>query len=321
MPALRRLVLSALALAALTFPASAAAIVNGHAPTREYPFMAALEWQGSQICGSTLVAPEWILTAAHCITEEDGSLTPAKDLTFQIGGVEYVGSPIDFYEQNDMGERIGATQVIRHERYQSPEDSSYDIALVKLARPSKYAPVPLADPATQKARWAPGQEGIVIGYGGPFYQAPSVLGDLQQTEVPLVDDEECAAAYNDRAFGATGVVETTTMVCAGNLEGTEDSCQGDSGGPLFVSDGAGGLLQAGVVSWGFACGLPNFYGVYARVGDTPLNTWIQSRITPATTTASKRKASAKRRTATKRASAKRVAAKRRALERRTAALR
>jgi transmembrane protease serine 9 len=57
-----------------------------------------------------------------------------------------------------------------------------------------------------------------------------------------------------------------------------DTCQGDSGGPLMVGDGAGGLLQVGVVSFGTGCGYPTQYGVYARVGDGPLHAWLASQL-------------------------------------------
>jgi secreted trypsin-like serine protease len=270
-----RLSILAAMVAALLLPAQASAIVNGTPPTRDYPFMAALEEDDFQICGSSLVAPQWILTAAHCVVDS----TP-QQLTFQIGGVDYVGSPLDFYEQNDMGERIGATEIIVHEDYQSPESSSNDIALVKLARPSVYPPIKIADPATQKALWAAGEMATVMGYGGPFFQVPSPTSDFQEAKVPMVADADCDESYNGLTAVpfVAGTFEPVTMVCAGNFEGTEDSCQGDSGGPLVVEDGAGGLVQVGVVSWGFACGLPNYYGVYGRVGDSALYNWIQPKI-------------------------------------------
>jgi hypothetical protein len=54
------------------------------------------------------------------------------------------------------------------------------------------------------------------------------------------------------------------MLCAGKIDGSQDACQGDSGGPLFFNDGSS-WQQAGIVSWGYQCGVPNFPGIYTRV--------------------------------------------------------
>ena len=52
-------------------------------------------------------------------------------------------------------------------------------------------------------------------------------------------------------------------------QGGIDACQGDSGGPMVTRatgvDSAYSL--AGVVSWGFGCASPGYYGVYAKVSN------------------------------------------------------
>lgn len=48
------------------------------------------------------------------------------------------------------------------------------------------------------------------------------------------------------------------MFCAGTLG--KDSCKGDSGGPVVLNG-----KQIGVVSFGYGCAKPKFYGIYTKV--------------------------------------------------------
>jgi len=44
-----------------------------------------------------------------------------------------------------------------------------------------------------------------------------------------------------------------SQICAGELDGSEDTCQGDSGGSLYVRDTVDGktkFVTAGIVSYG-----------------------------------------------------------------------
>ena len=95
---------------------------------------------------------------------------------------------------------------------------------------------------------------------------PSVL---QEAQVPITTDAYCAGAYSD--------FDATTMVCAGYPQGGVDTCQGDSGGPMFGGSGTGRRV-VGVTSFGEGCARPGKPGVYARVGDTKLNTWLKSQV-------------------------------------------
>ncbi|HVL95183.1 MAG TPA: trypsin-like serine protease [Solirubrobacteraceae bacterium] len=266
---IRKLCAIATLLAALVMPASAPAVVGGTPPTRDYPFMAAMLVDGAQYCGGSLVASQYVLTAAHCW---DG--VKAGDVEFAIGGEHLI-----------LGgnEVIAADSVVVHPNWgaKGVTELAYDVAVVKLARTSAATPLPIADPAADTDLWkadpgltAPRKMARVIGYGLPSWDPP---GLLFETDVPMVADADCKRSYDLTGGG----FESATMVCAGEPFGVKDSCFGDSGGPLMVARGglaSGQLMQVGVVSWGFACGVPQHPGVYARVGADPLNSWIRQRI-------------------------------------------
>jgi len=217
--------------------------------------MTALYLDDSFRCGATLIAPEFVLTAAHCVEN-----VPAGELEFAVGRQNL--------RDASSGEVIAAQQITIHENYGEPAPDSNDIAVVRLARTSTRPPMALLPPG-QQARWSAGRRATVIGWGAQLPIVGMGTDRLQQTGVPMVSDGSCARSYG-RSF------DSRSMVCAGRLLG--DSCQGDSGGPLMVPDAFGRLAQVGVVSFGFACGLPGSPGVYARVADTPLYGWIAARV-------------------------------------------
>jgi secreted trypsin-like serine protease len=276
---LRRLLpLGAIVAASATFAAPASAVTGGQPASRPYPHMAALLSEGEFICGASLVRPGWILTAAHCVVESDGSVSQPRSLSFLIGTQQL--------SRASDGETIPAAEVIVHERYlaaDKPAANSHDVALVRLARRStKGTPIRIVSPAERRL-WAPGNAATVIGWGTQFFPdlaALTVQDQLQEVGVPMVADADCARTYalDDPTNLTTGKFEPTTMVCAGEPTGGKDSCQGDSGGPLMVPDASGALVQTGVVSWGFGCGYPTQYGVYARAGGDELYGWLDARL-------------------------------------------
>jgi len=247
---------------------------GGPADPGEYPWMVALvdastaNPSNGQFCGGSLIDAEWVLTAAHCVFDFFGFMISPEDLEVVLG----INNLSDGPTSGSSGQRIEVVQIIPHPAYDDASSDS-DVALLHLAAPASLAPstvgtIGLVAPG-DGALVAPGTVSTVTGWG-----LTSVNGNpsnvLLEVDVPIVSNAICNApsSYN-------GAV-TDNMLCAGLAAGGKDSCQGDSGGPLIVSDGNGGWLQAGVVSWGYGCAQPNLYGVYARVSQ--FKDWIDQQI-------------------------------------------
>ncbi|HEU4658099.1 MAG TPA: serine protease [Capillimicrobium sp.] len=250
--------LSAIGLLAAAAPSSA--IVGGRdASPGEYPAVAEVTLGGAFGCTGTLIAPTWVLTAGHC-----GSLTGAAVAT-------PIAWPTPLIDVRIGSITPGAGEHVPVRRALIPPEhlatSGHDITLLELSRPSIQAPAPVAGPS-ETALWAPGTLETIVGFGVTEEggDAPDVL---QEAEVPIVADPDCEAAYPDEF--------DETMICAGYPEGGVDTCQGDSGGPMFGRTATGALRVVGATSFGEGCARPGRYGVYARVADDPLRSWIAAQ--------------------------------------------
>lgn len=238
-----------LSMAALGTGQPGHAVVGGStAPEGAYPFMASLQdGSGFAFCGGSIISSTWVLTAAHCVPDED-----ASDLYVVTGRTNLAST--------SQGQRIKVRRVEVHPDY---ADSTHDAALLELSVPTTSPAIQLST-AANNALEAAGTPVTVTGWGDqtPTFGLNST-DRLRSVDLKVVSDKEC---------GQTNIgFDAPTGVCAAAL--AKDSCQGDSGGPLFATS-AGVRIQIGVVSYGMGCALPKFPGVYSEVNNAAIRGWI-----------------------------------------------
>ncbi|KAJ2403283.1 hypothetical protein GGI23_000075 [Coemansia sp. RSA 2559] len=206
-------------------------------------------------CGATIIDETTLLTAGHCVYDEDShTVHPASAFTITYGSVKL-----------NQGTSIKATNVTLHPNFNGGGRLHNDIAIIQvpkiILKPGSAETITVYD-----GDIVPHEEMNIYGWGltvtgGSIADIPSSL----QTQRVFVGEPSNCQTIEPLYRDANGPI-----VCADNNYNVGvDVCQGDSGtGTTIHSDGK--AYYASLVSYGTnkeggsTCGQAGSFGIYTR---------------------------------------------------------
>ncbi|XP_073821433.1 seminase-like [Musca autumnalis] len=210
-------------------------IVGGSTTTiSNAPYLMQVWQKGSFICGGALIAPSFVVSAAHCfVGVKPGELTI-------VGGATLL---------SDRGVRRSVKKIIRSSSF-SMRTLNRDVAVLKLSAPMTGANVEIIPLNNLKLTTKMSIK--VSGWGLTNENSYNPSHKLRTVNVSILPKRKCSANYRKM------LSLTPTMFCA--AAPGKDACGGDSGGPAVCN----GRL-CGIVSFGYGCARSKYPGVYTSV--------------------------------------------------------
>uniref|UniRef100_A0A670HL62 Trypsin-like n=1 Tax=Podarcis muralis TaxID=64176 RepID=A0A670HL62_PODMU len=182
-----------------------------------------------------LISQEWVLSSAQCSRSPDHMEV-------------WLGLQVPETLPKEKQQVIAAAKLVPHKQFNN-YTLDYDIMLIKLAQPAVLGE--LVQPISLPSQCAiAGTQCLASEWISSNSDGTDNL--LQCSYLPVTSDATCNNVYPGRF--------TDRMLCAGQLDSSQDACKGDVGSPLVCEEALQGLL-----SWKKSCSEENRLGLYTKV--------------------------------------------------------